>query len=296
MCHKLHFEKKRGGFSGAFTLIELLVVIAIIAILAALLLPVLAQAKQKATTAACISNQKQLGTAWTMYADDNSDRIVNFSTYSPGGTLDPKNVPWRTDWHNGELIPAANTSTTQGIITAVRQGYQQPTPSIAGPLFKYAPNPDIVHCPGDMRYKKPIGKGFSWDSYSGTGYLNGEPGTGNPLTLTKRTDMVRMSLSILWAEGEDNRGENIGSWELGNIGNPPTSFTSAQFEDTPAAFHGGTTATFSFGDAHAESRRWLDPATIAFANTGGDGSVAPPPAGNVDEIWVAFHYPSTQNP
>ena len=47
----------------AFTLIELLVVIAIIAILAAILFPVFAQARDKARTAACMSNCKQIGTA-----------------------------------------------------------------------------------------------------------------------------------------------------------------------------------------------------------------------------------------
>jgi prepilin-type N-terminal cleavage/methylation domain-containing protein/prepilin-type processing-associated H-X9-DG protein len=56
----------------AFTLIELLVVIAIIAILAALLLPALSAAKQKAAQAACLNNQKQLGTGMMMYVDDNS--------------------------------------------------------------------------------------------------------------------------------------------------------------------------------------------------------------------------------
>src|SRR3984893_16343165 len=57
--------KKRG-----FTLIELLVVIAIIAILAAILFPVFAQAREAARKTTCISNMKQLGLGWLMYAQD----------------------------------------------------------------------------------------------------------------------------------------------------------------------------------------------------------------------------------
>mgnify|MGYP001346169054 CR=1 FL=1 len=55
----------------AFTLIELLVVIAIIAILAALLFPVFNQARGSAKKSACLSNLKQLGTAFTMYLTDH---------------------------------------------------------------------------------------------------------------------------------------------------------------------------------------------------------------------------------
>jgi len=56
---------------------EMLVVIAIIAVLAAMLLPALSKAKMKATSAVCISSHKQFGLAWTMYASDSRDTLVN---------------------------------------------------------------------------------------------------------------------------------------------------------------------------------------------------------------------------
>jgi prepilin-type N-terminal cleavage/methylation domain-containing protein/prepilin-type processing-associated H-X9-DG protein len=58
-----------------FTLIELLVVIAIIAILAAILFPVFARAREKARTASCQSNLKQLALAWQMYIQDFDERV-----------------------------------------------------------------------------------------------------------------------------------------------------------------------------------------------------------------------------
>jgi prepilin-type N-terminal cleavage/methylation domain-containing protein/prepilin-type processing-associated H-X9-DG protein len=79
--------KRRG-----FTLIELLVVIAIIAILAAILFPVFAKAREKARTASCASNLKQLALGCLMYAQDYDEIVpgVSMGPYLPW----PQTSPW----------------------------------------------------------------------------------------------------------------------------------------------------------------------------------------------------------
>jgi prepilin-type N-terminal cleavage/methylation domain-containing protein len=300
----------------AFTLIELLVVIAIIGILAALLLPVLTASKMRAASAVCLSNQRQLALAWEMYADDNNENIVSFNTWPnpavyPPPAVDP--TEWRTDIRYVQVTLPPGLSPTDQIRYKTEAGFQMPqtAPMVNGPLFRYAANATIVHCPGDVRAKLSATSGFAWDSYSGVNSLNGEVNTttptGSAIYFFKRSALMHPSARILWVEEYDPRNDNLGAWEFGG-GTPLRSFRDATWVDSPAAFHLGA-STFSFGDGHAESHKWVTSAVYDFAVnndqpphpnkiTGtGDGTAAFATAnGVIDTEWVASRYPTAANP
>jgi prepilin-type N-terminal cleavage/methylation domain-containing protein len=98
--------------NSGFSLIELLVVIAIIASLAALLLPALAKSKEKARSAQCISNLRQWGLAYRMYADDNDDSLPRRGQ----GVQVLAQIDRPEDWFNA-LPPYFGLSTFQEMVT-----------------------------------------------------------------------------------------------------------------------------------------------------------------------------------
>lgn len=78
----------------AFTLTELFVVIGAIAVLISLVVPVASKARSTAKAAGCLSNLRQMGTAWTMYAAENRGALVPYMWSSP----QPENPAYKGYW------------------------------------------------------------------------------------------------------------------------------------------------------------------------------------------------------
>ena len=120
-------RSRLSGRSG-FTLIELLVVVAIIVILAAILFPVFAAAKERGRQVVCVSNLKQLGTAFQQYCDDNAGRMPSCGTY-----MNWSSNAFENDWCGCQLTGGVGS-----------QAYPA-----RGSIFPYVRNKAIYLCPSD---------------------------------------------------------------------------------------------------------------------------------------------------
>ncbi len=243
---------KTEGRSGTygFTLVELLIVIALIATLAALLLPVLHQARARATGYQSVNNTRQLVFAWMLYADDNNGRLP-YNLGGPGGGKNPA-LKTNANWANNNLtweLDADNTNTASL------------TEASLGPYVNRVTQ--IYRCPSD-KVLSAVQRQAGWSQRVRSYSMNAMIGDAGDLTdqgfnennpyyvqFFRITDLPRPADIFVFVE---EHPDSI------NDGYFLNRYYVNQWIDLPSSDHNGA-APFAFADGHAQLHRWVDDST-----------------------------------
>jgi prepilin-type N-terminal cleavage/methylation domain-containing protein/prepilin-type processing-associated H-X9-DG protein len=221
----------------AFTLIELLVVVAIIAILMAVLMPALQRAREQGKRAVCLSNVKQFGLAWVLYADENDQKIVNSCTVpATEGHPDDKLEPCWLYFRIGD--------STQTQIDGIQRGA----------LWRYVGQLKIYRCPTGIRGEV--------NTYAIVDAMNGAmvsiPNVPPKLYIKRKTQIPRPGERMVFV---DEGRSTTQSWTIW--------YDRPSWWDLPPVRHGAGT-NFSFADGHAEYWKWEDLRTLKVARQEAD--------------------------
>jgi prepilin-type N-terminal cleavage/methylation domain-containing protein/prepilin-type processing-associated H-X9-DG protein len=263
---------------GAFTLVELLVVIAIIAILAVLLLPALAAAKSQAYRINCMSNQKQLITAWTIYSGDNTERLV----LNGGDTATTSTAPHL--WAYGGNHGSPETLTNRLYL-------------VGGTYALFAPL-----LPGERIYKCPADKSL-WPLWTLSGTVAGTAGEIRSYAMncyigsTIATSISPVSLNPAYKAysktSQINAAGPVNRFVFTDV-NPANICTPAFGVDMslsywihyPSGLH-NRRGVMAFADGHAEVHHWLNKLTMPTLSSSSYIGHSDSAVGNDDLVWIA---------
>jgi prepilin-type N-terminal cleavage/methylation domain-containing protein/prepilin-type processing-associated H-X9-DG protein len=272
---------RRKRQTSGFTLIELLVVIAVIAVLMGILMPALQRVREQGKRAACLSNLKQLLLAWTVYADDNDDKIVNGDsgeyTAMNSATLPFAESHYREkswvlrDWESGmtqrqkeqaimdgALWPYVTTLKLykcQTVQRKVMDAYGHSTP----PVRTYSIS-DAMNCK-------------NWSSMAGADMAK------------RRMEISEPAFRIVFIDDGGTNPSALGGWTVRTV--QVVRGGNWSWWDPPPVRHGDGT-TYSFADGHADYHKWEDRRTIDFGSADRPSANSPQQQDNEDLLWAAI--------
>ena len=276
---------------GAFTLTELLVVLATLGILSVLLLP--AQIVTRSSSSKpfqCLNNLRQMAVAWTLYSEENHDRLAyNYDTAAIQADL--------------SLVPPTYASWVEDIMDWTANPNVTNLLGIVKPPFNscLASNVTVYKCPSD-HFLSGVQSYVGWTarprSYSMSCFLGASKPNGfgnvNEFYSNYRQFLKMGSIpnpSNLYVFLEEH-ADSINDGYFANDANPDgtkwaNSTGSETWADIPASYHDGACAFF-FADGHSEMHKWKSTKSTILPVTFG-----PPPhrqfdaAGLEDANWIA---------
>ncbi|MBI9019342.1 MAG: type II secretion system protein [Phycisphaerae bacterium] len=265
--------KKHKGF----TLIELLVVISIIALLVSILMPALSKARQLAYSVSCLSNTKQLSTAWFMYQDDNDSRIVGAKMTLPYGWV---KTPFTVDGIICDIFQTSPPVTDEDEHRGMK----------AGALYAYLNDVGVYNCPGS-KFRSKYDNTNVFGSYAIPACLNGEPALGTRKQIFKYGQIKMPSEKYIFVESSETRNWNMyGRFRLAS---PEYTGSNEWGWRGPLSNSHDIVSNFGYADGHSETHKWQNDFTVEWLKRLIDDQVdyygdTFPPADQQEDInWMA---------